>query len=272
MLQELSSSNTTHTLSSIPQYVFVSFGGPTPNYHFRVYELGKQMKQIFPFFQIYTYTEQDLQKDSIFWSQHGSFLLHHKRGYGYWLWKPYLLQQTIQTLHDNDILIYMDAGCTINPQGIPRFQEYLQILHSSPFGMIAFQLSSTLQEISYTKRTLLENMKITSEDKYSGQFMATVIMIRKTSYTVTFLKEWYTLATNYENLDDTKHSTLPEYTEFRDHRHDQSIYSLLIKRYLQKQRKNSTEHAPICLPDETFFFPHWYTSGIPYPIWATRIR
>ena len=35
------------------------------------------------------------------------------RGGGYWIWKSHIIKK-INEINDNDILIYLDAGCSIN--------------------------------------------------------------------------------------------------------------------------------------------------------------
>ena len=44
--------------------------------------------------------------------------------------------------------------------------------------------------------------------------------------------------------------------EFKDHRHDQSVFSLMSKKY-----------KFYCIPDETYWAPDWNRSGKDYPIW-----
>jgi hypothetical protein len=44
-------------------------------------------------------------------------ILREQRGGGYWIWKPYIIKKHLDKINDNDILIYMDAGCSINING-----------------------------------------------------------------------------------------------------------------------------------------------------------
>jgi hypothetical protein len=44
------------------------------------------------------------------------------------------------------------------------------------------------------------------------------------------VNEWYTLSSDYHNLDNSP-SILENSAGFREHRHDQSIFSLLTKKY-----------------------------------------
>ena len=35
-------------------------------------------------------------------------IFKHQRGFGYWLWKPYIILRKLEELNDNDILVYID--------------------------------------------------------------------------------------------------------------------------------------------------------------------
>ena len=46
-----------------------------------------------------------------------SSIYNIEKGYGFWLWKPYIIYKHLCKLNDNDILIYSDPGGNfpINP-------------------------------------------------------------------------------------------------------------------------------------------------------------
>lgn len=69
-------------------------------------------------------------------------ILQQSRGGGYWIWKSYIIKKKLDKINENDILIYLDAGCTINPQGKNRFYEYIEMLNKSDEGIISFHLES----------------------------------------------------------------------------------------------------------------------------------
>jgi hypothetical protein len=48
---------------------------------------------------------------------------------------------------------------------------------------------------------------------------------------------------------------------FIEHRHDQSLLSLILE-----------QRGYLGSPDETFFEPEWLAFGTNYPIWTTRLR
>ena len=79
--------------------VFLTFGGPTVNYHNAVKRISKEAQDLKFFDEIISLTDLDLKKDTVFWKQHGKFLENNKRGYGYWLWKSYLIKKTLEKLN-----------------------------------------------------------------------------------------------------------------------------------------------------------------------------
>ena len=66
----------------------------------------------------------------------------------------------------------------------------------------------------------------------TGQFNAAFQIYRKTRFTEFFLKEYLYYAQDKRILtDDPNESGIENYPGFRGHRHDQSILSLLVKKY-----------------------------------------
>ena len=53
-----------------------------------------------------------------FWNTHKDFIQNNNRGYGYWIWKSYINKYLINKINDNDIILYVDAGCNLNVNGI----------------------------------------------------------------------------------------------------------------------------------------------------------
>jgi len=51
------------------------------------------------------YTDAYLKTDTAFWSQHSKFIEANHRGYGYWIWKSYLIKKTMERMADGDILV-----------------------------------------------------------------------------------------------------------------------------------------------------------------------
>lgn len=255
--------------------VFISFGGGSTKYHKRVHELCNQAKKTGYFTDAFPFTEHNLMADPDFWEEHAKFMQNsqNKRGLGFWLWKPYLIMDTLETMEMGDVLVYADAGCEINPNGIERLKEYEALLDNNEFGLIVFRLEvGKCTDYEYTKRFTLDHIGKPELDGPTMQFMTTIQIMKKTDYVVKYMKSWYDTCcmNNYSFLVDRENEFTPEsspqYPGFIDHRHDQSIHSLLIKRILRE-----STIKPIELPDETWYKENeWETKGAHIPIWAKR--
>jgi hypothetical protein len=72
---------------------FITFGAGGQNYYDAVNRLINQVKILNIFDKIIGYTDNDLKNDVEFWTKHSNFIENNKRGYGYWLWKPYIIKK-----------------------------------------------------------------------------------------------------------------------------------------------------------------------------------
>ncbi|KIO78009.1 hypothetical protein TH53_06160 [Pedobacter lusitanus] len=195
--------------------------------------------------------------DPVF-TKHFQSILQQPRGGGYWIWKPYFIKKTLDSLPDNDILIYADAGCLINKKGKQRFNDYKLLLEATDTGTLAFQLPH--KESEYTKREVFDYFEVSDEIINSDQLMATVILLRKCQHATSLVNQWYdTLYENSALFTDEKDSAI-QHPSFIDHRHDQSIFSIIRK-----------TRGALILPDETYF-QNFVKDGGSCPFWAARLK
>ncbi len=165
------------------------------------------------------------------------------RGYGYWIWKPYLILNEINNLDKNDIIIYLDIGCHIISDKKKRFDEYLNFLRKGNdiLGFQYFHPSEksfekikfpNREEYKYTKADLLKYFNFLNNEKVfkTPQFWAGCIFFKKTDFSVSFLQEWIKVYENFSLIDDSP-SKEKNFNNFIENRHDQSVYSLLCKKY-----------------------------------------
>jgi len=232
---------------------FLSFGGPTKAYHDAVLRIGKEASRFNLFDTIVTATEETLRSDHDFWSKHGRFIETSPKGYGYWIWKPWLIKKALASMSTGDILVYADSGCTLHVSGLPRFLEYIELVKEH--GALTFQTEHLEEE--WTKMDVIQALKAQALMK-TGQIHATTFLLQKTEATVDLVDTWYTLACNYSLLDDTP-SKAPNYAGIKDHRHDQSMWSILCK-----------QRGIYSIPDETWAFASDKKKAQIYPIWAQR--
>lgn len=155
----------------------------------------------------------------------------YRRGFGYWRWKPYIVLRQLEKMKDGDILIYSDAGVMWNPNGIERFAEYVQMLKvQESVDYLVFQ--QPFLEKDYNKWELLHYLNVEEDEKIlmSLQILAGLFMIKRSTRSLSFLKEWQDImVNNFDLISDknTKHGNLRGFVE---HRHDQSAFSIMVKK------------------------------------------
>ena len=235
---------------------FITFGGPTCNFHNNVNRICEEAKYMDVFDEITGFTECDLQNDKLFWEKHNEFIENNKRGYGYWIWKSYLIKKKISELNENDILIFCDAGCEININGKQRLLEYIDMLNYNKenYGIITFQLE--YKEYQFTKKSVFDTLQFNDTNVF--QNISGIIIIKKNNHSINIINEWYKYCENYNLINDI---IQVEDSNFIENRHDQSILSVLSNKY-----------GSIKILDETYFSQNWEIDGFHYPFWAKRLK
>lgn len=166
---------------------------------------------------------------------HRSFIEKNARGWGYWIWKPFLIKTCLEGIKDGEALVYFDAGCEILPQNSKRLARLLDHLNSHDQMLWNYAEYPIFNTIFWTKQNLLDSA--TREFGLNNlpripQVWAGNVGFVKTRKNLALADDWYRLATadNYSLLDDTP-SSAPQIFPFFEHRRDQSILSLLVAAY-----------------------------------------
>lgn len=208
--------------------VLLTFGGGGKHYIEAGKRLIEQGRNTGHFDETILVTDEDLKKDPEFWDLHSEFIRKSKRGCGYWLWKPYIIRKMMNKLQDGDIVLYADAGCEIVDKKrtdlIPSYFNYVKT--DKIIGTLTKQ-----PEKRWNKMDLVEYLNMENHPLYlnSQQRQAGLLLIEVCEQTRFLLNEWYKVACNYHMIDDTP-SISQNCEIFKEHRHDQSIYSLLTKK------------------------------------------
>lgn len=188
------------------------------------------------FDKIISYKEKDI--DRSFFKKNNE-ILSCKRGGGYWLWKPYFIEKTLQSLNYGDFLFYCDSGSYfINP-----IDDLVQLCLDNNQDVIPFEL--THYEKDWTKRDAFVLMDCDSEAYFATkQRLSGFFLIRKSEISMNFVSEWLNFAQDKRIITDINNQCgLENYPEFKEHRHDQSIFSLLTKKYKFKAYRDPSQYG-----------------------------
>jgi hypothetical protein len=203
-----------------------------------LHRIKKQAKNMQIYDHIIIYNEKKL--DPYFYKSFKD-KLKPSRGFGYWVWKPQIILQTFEKMKDGDILQYTDAGCHLNKKGVKRLNEYFELANFSETGILAFQskvpdnpnLEKTLELIEkhWTKGDIFDYFEVREQPEIynTEQIGATIIFVKKGRKSIEIIKKWLQVYYDDFSLADDSPSKSPNFEEFIENRHDQSILSMLVK-------------------------------------------
>lgn len=176
-----------------------------------------------------------------------SHILSQSRGAGLWLWKPYVILKTLRKISDGDYLFYSDSGVFFYSSIYPIISTLISL--NQDIG--CFELP--LIERQWTKPDVLHRFQIQTQIPLgdTNQIMSSFHLIKKSAFSVNFYELFLSFCCNIHNLDDSS-STVHTCDDFIDHRHDQSILSLLYK---------SNNLIPLKDPTQFGVFPFAYGSS-----------
>lgn len=201
--------------------IFVTYS--TPNY-FKARNLAARMAKLFGRFdKIVLYSPDDIDTD---FKKNNSDILKIERGAGLWLWKPYSIYKALlEEAEDGDYVFYCDAASFF----IRNCNYIIRTMYDNDIWVS----ESNFIEEFYTKEDAFHILNCT-DDKYrkTNQIQAQFFCARKSSSSTAFVKEWLDNACNYSLIcPENVQSGFENVACFVEHRFDQSILSLLVKKH-----------------------------------------
>lgn len=157
-------------------------------------------------------------------------IFEQPRGFGYWLWKSYFINQELNRMPERSILVYADSGVELVNNiyhVIDRMKDDVFL-----FGNIWNHLHWCKMDavVTIAGRVFVQDTLATVKGlENAKQVQASVIIIRNTEKSRAFVKEWLHWCSVPHLIDDSpsEHGNHPE---FREHRHDQAILTCLAYR------------------------------------------
>jgi hypothetical protein len=180
-----------------------------------------------------------------------SYILSARRGFGYWLQKPYFINMVMGYLSEGDYLIYVDAGSKI----IRPFQLVIDCMKED-----IFLCNNGFRHVEWCKMDVcnkilrwnaswnFEGGDVHGKAHVAGgiidigsytQCQASFMIFKVNQHTRDFVKEWLLWCQMPGMIDDSP-SKIANYPTFREHRYDQAILTCMAIR----------DHIPL----------HWFPS------------
>ena len=185
--------------------------------------------------EFYAFRRNDLNVDN-FLENNKEILSQLDPGGGLWAWKPFVILQTMDKVDDGDIVIHTSTGMKVLDNLDPLFEITARSKDQRMFFDSPTIYHPHLHS-QYTKRDCFIVMGL-DEPKYWGARMlnAAFCVFMKTQPNIDFLKEFLRYTTDKRAIQDTIPAMPPpsgvsNLPDFREHRFDQAILSLLRLKY-----------------------------------------
>jgi hypothetical protein len=167
-------------------------------------------------------------------------ILKLPRGAGYWAYKPYIIMRYMYDIASHgDIVCYMDSLYEFKKPFTAQVDAWLAT-SAVPIALTVNKPDEvTGYEKQWTKKdtfTLIGGVGESSM-RETLQAWCGFICFRNTYEALQYVAEWYTYCTDARIVTDAPSVFGAESPDFEENRHDQSVCSLLAKKY------NVTMHA-----------------------------
>jgi hypothetical protein len=157
-----------------------------------------------------------------------------KTGSGFWLWKSYIIFKKLLEINENDILCYNDSKYIWTTDVRKLEKDILTNNHIG--GYINRPNGHTHVEKQWSKSDAYILMNIPNNEVgyniiNSPQFWGGFVLLRKQFKSIRFVGEWLTYAQDDRIITDNPSYITQNDKTFRGNRHDQTIFSLLCKKW-----------------------------------------
>jgi hypothetical protein len=222
------------------------------------------------FDEVRAMSERDIPE---FVARHRNFIESHPKGYGYFMWKPKIILDTLDRMSVGDILVYCDAGVWLNKNGLPRFNEYLDMLDTS--DMVVFSTNDAYKTRQYVKNdvVMMYYPELLEEDMntcYAG-----AMIIKKTDASLRLLRDWLVLCETPHFIDSSPSTAHPDQPWFVGQDKDNGLFNICVAKH-KIARVIYPDEANIYVGDRQYYHAtldyngDWSTLDA-YPIQCRRL-
>lgn len=148
------------------------------------------------------------------------------KGFGLWAWKPFVILDVLKKINKNDVLFYLDSDFYIRKSISPL----VNLCHQNN-GVLLFRGNHLCK--NWIKRDCFDLMGCDSDKFYEDYILVAGINFWKNNqYNISFLEEWLSLCQNFNLISDEPSHVCgkSELKEFKAHRHDQAILTLMASK------------------------------------------
>lgn len=169
------------------------------------------------------YTREALETTEFY--KENKEVLDEPIGAGWWVWKPYVILDAMNNAQDGDVVVYCDCGDMFSP----GLQSYVK----SNIGEddLCLLLVGNNKNKEFTKRDCFVLMNCDEEDYWNSSQLEAGFMVWKVSdKSKEVVSEWLNYCKDLRIINNDSSTLEEEFSEFKEHRNDQSILTNLAVR------------------------------------------
>jgi hypothetical protein len=158
-----------------------------------------------------------------FLEKHGEHF-QHKKGAGYWIWKPWICLKALEEAPENAIIVYADTGFVFKKP----LTKIIELIEHKP--IILFEWDPKIDGYigRITKRDVLNHYNMDTEETRNGPHASGGFLIFKNTPQVrAFFNEWYLMISQIDLVSDEVKDPQNQHPEFSHHQQDESLLCLL---------------------------------------------
>lgn len=186
------------------------------------------------------------------------------KGFGWYTWKSKLADLVVrdQILGRYDGYMYLDSGCEMFLSVLSKRRLIRMMEQAGATGATLFTIPTP--EVWHTKKDVLELFMNADVFALSNQFQSGSWLLNDSETSKSLVNRWESLAAISPQMTDESLSKSGEYPEFRVHRYDQAIFSMVCK----ELGLSPSKHV---IPGSTQSWKY-LTRAFSYPFWWSRNR
>jgi hypothetical protein len=178
-------------------------------------------------FEIIVFEKYQIDND---FNEKNKSILECGRGGGYWLWKPYIINETLKKINENDLIFYLDSKYYFIEEFDNLYSEHMEkndilVWKNKPNEPVWYMKNWCKMDVIIKYNMFGKVFDENVEDCWGG-----ALIVKKNENTVKYMKEWLDMCCIYEDITDSS-STTTNSDLFHEHRHDQSLLSIILHKY-----------------------------------------
>jgi hypothetical protein len=177
-------------------------------------------------------------------------VLSQEKGAGLWLWKPYFINMFMDSISEGDILFYCDSGSEF----IHSVDPLINVMDQHQIDIMLFHTDPVPgnRETMQTKGDCFAMLDCMQEKYYNSTPLHGGFQMYRKSKASEYFTLFYLMACTFPGiLSEEDNRYVPNFPDFMAHRHDQSVLSLIAKRWDLKSFRDLTQYGnPYILPGE----------------------